>query len=379
MSNFWKADWDIAKQHFIKWWNLEGPAISVMSPKDKPWADFPPPERELPFCQPNAPKAPKPAKGQKTIPVPQESEKMWLDPELRFRAAEYQIANTFYGGEAFPCYDPHLGPGNLAAFLGAKPFFSETDAWFTPSMEDIHAPLTFSENNEWFKKQMDLIEYGVKHAKGRFLTAFPLLSENLDILAHLRSATNILMDMALEPDAVKQRVSEINVAFRKSAEKIFSAIKDNDGGNCYSTFDIWAPGRTAVIECDLSSMFSADMYADIVLPALIEQCEHLDYIMYHLDGSQCLQHLDHILSIEKMRIVQWTPDSGQPGGGDPKWYPLYKKIKDAGKGVQAIWIKPEEIDPLFKAIGPEGVFLQIRVKTETDARRLLDRCAKWYR
>jgi len=379
VSKFWKEDWGTAKQHFIKWWNLEGPAISVMSPKDKPWGDFPPPERELPFCQPNAPKAPKPTKGQKTIPVPKDPEKMWLDPELRFRAAEYQIANTFYGGEAFPCYDPHLGPGNLAAFIGAKPFFSETDAWFTASMDDIHIPISFDENNEWFKKQMELIEYGARHAQGRFLVAFPLLSENLDILAHLRSATNILTDMALEPDAVKLRVAEINVAFRKSAEKIFSAIKDENGGNCYSTFDIWAPGRTAVIECDLSSMHSAEMYADIALPALIEQCEHLDYIMYHLDGSQCLQHLDHILSIEKMRIVQWTPDSGQPGGGDPKWYLLYKKIKDAGKGVQAIWIKPEEIDPLFNAIGPEGVFLQIRVKTESDARRLLDRCAKWYR
>ena len=123
MGKYWKEDWDKAKSNFIKWWNLEGPAISVMSPKDKPWAELPPPERELPFCQPNAPKAQKAPKGQKTIHVPKDPKKMWLEAELRFRAAEYQIANTFYGGEAFPCYDPHLGPGNLAAFLGAKPFF----------------------------------------------------------------------------------------------------------------------------------------------------------------------------------------------------------------------------------------------------------------
>jgi hypothetical protein len=306
---------------------------------------------------------------------------MWLDPEVRFRAAEYQIANTFYGGEAFPCYDPHLGPGNLAALIGSKPAFSETDAWFTPGMEDINGspPLVFDENNVWFKKQMAIIEYGVKHAGGRFPVCFPIFSENADVLASLRGTTEVLMDMALYPDAVRERIGEINGVFFEASRRVFELIGDEDGGNCYSTFDIWGPGKTAVLECDLSSMFSAEMFSDMVLPGLVEQSEQLDHVMYHLDGSQCLQHLDHILSIENLRIVQWTPDPGQPGGGNEKWYEMYRKIKAAGKGVQAIWIKPEEIDPLFEAIGPEGVFLQVRVESESEARRILDRSRKWYR
>ena len=111
---------------------------------------------------------------------------------------------------------------------------------------------------------------------------------------------------------------------------------------------------------------------------LVEVCRRFDFVLYHLDGSQCLGHLDHILGIEGVTAIEWTPEPGRPGGGDPTWYDLYRRIKAAGKAVQAIWVKPDEIDPLFEAVGPEGMFLQIRVASEAEARRLLDRCNKWY-
>ena len=382
MSDFWKEDWDRAKENLIRWWNLKGPAISVMAPKDTPREELPPPERELPFCQPNGPKAfPTRGRSADVVAVPHDPQKMWLDPELRFRAAEYQMANTFYGGEAFPYLDPHLGPGNLAAFIGAKPVFSETDAWFRPVMADLSEapPLKFDEDSVWFRKQMEIIDYGVKNSRGRFLIALPDLFENVDVLASLRGTSEILTDMALYPDAVKERVTEINAVFSEVYGRIYNLIHDKDGGNSVSTFDIWAPGRTTKVQVDLGAMFSADMFEEMALPGLTEQCEKLDYVLYHLDGSQCLVHLDHILSIEKVNAIEWTPDPGQPGGGDPKWYDLYKRIKDAGKAVQAIWIEPEEIDPLLEAVGREGIFLQIRLDSEPKARELLKRCEKWYR
>jgi hypothetical protein len=380
MSAFWKEDWDRARENLRRWWNLDGPAISVMAPKDSPWAELPAPSRELPFCQPNAPKGRPPAKGA-TFPVPDDAEAMWTDPETRFRAAAYQIAQTFYGGEAFPYFDTHLGPGNLAVMLGAGASFSETDAWFMATMPDLTSPppLRLDGDNEWLRAQMALIEYGVAHADGRFLVSSPDLFSNIDVLAALRGTTEILTDMALEPDAVRRRIAEVDAAYFDVFDRIHSKIRDEHGGNCVSVFDIWAPGRTDKVQVDLGAMFSADMFADLALPALNEQCAKLDYVLYHLDGSQCLQHLDHILTIENLKALEWTPDPGQPGGGDPKWYDLYRRIKEAGVAVQAIWIKPDEIDPLFEAVGPEGMFLQIRVKTETEARRLLDRCAKWYR
>lgn len=381
MGAFWKEDWDRARENLLKWWEREGPAFSVMAPKDEVWADLPPPERELPFSQPTNPRTPLPAGRADAFPVPDDPVAMWTDPEVRFRAAEYRMAHTFFGGEAFPYFDPHLGPGSLAAFIGSKPSFSETDSWYTPTMPDIESapPLEFDDGNPWFRRQMALVEHGVRHARGRFLVALPDLLENVDILAALRGTTEVLLDMALRPEAVRRRVGEINAVFFEVFDRMHGLIRDEDGGNCISSFDVWGPGRTAKVQVDLGATFSAEMFADIVLPGLAEQCARLDHAMFHLDGSQCLQHLDHILSIEGIRAVEWTPEPGQPGGGHPKWYDLYRRIKKAGKAVQAIWITPDEIDPLFEAVGPEGMLLYIRVESEAMARRLLDRCEKWYR
>ena len=248
-------------------------------------------------------------------------------------------------------------------------------------MSDIREgpPLEFDENNEWFRKQMDIIKFGVENARGRFLVCIPDLIENVDTLASLRGTTEILLDMAVEPDSVKRRCFEINKAFFEAYDRIYELVRDEDNGSCYTVFDIWGPGKTYKVQVDLGAMFGPDMFENIVLEPLVQQCGKIDYCLYHLDGSQCFQHLDHILSIQSVKAVEWTPEPGQPGGGHPKWYDLYKRIKDAGKAVQAIWIKPDEIDPLFNAVGSEGMFLQIRVESESEARELLNRCEKWYR
>ena len=76
MNAFWKEDWDRARENLLRWWNLDGLAISVMAPKDEPWAELPAPERALPFCQPNGPKAPPASEAANTFPVPDDPEAM---------------------------------------------------------------------------------------------------------------------------------------------------------------------------------------------------------------------------------------------------------------------------------------------------------------
>ena len=42
----------------------------------------------------------------------------WTDPRYRLAHAESRLARTYFGGEAFPSFDPEMGPGNLATFIG---------------------------------------------------------------------------------------------------------------------------------------------------------------------------------------------------------------------------------------------------------------------
>lgn len=53
--------------------------------------------------------------------------------------------------------------------------------------------------------------------------------------------------------------------------------------------------------------------------------------MYHLDSVGAMHHLPALLEIEELNAIQWTPGVGEPQGGSPKWYDLYKKILAGGK------------------------------------------------
>jgi hypothetical protein len=355
MTLSWKEDWDTARARLVAWWQRKGLALCITAPRDKPWEDIAEPQK------------------------PDDLERVWTDPVYRARQAEYELAHTYFGGEAFPYFDTQIGPGNLATFLGSGPTFAPDTVWYNPCITDPegHPPLKFDPANIWFRRQMAMIEEGLRISCGRFLVGVPDLIENIDILASLRGAQTLMMDMKVRPGFVKERLAEINQAFFAAFDAIYERVKTPWGGNAFSAFRIWGPGKTAKVQCDASAMFSPKMFAEFVVPPLTEQCRWLDYSLYHLDGTQCIVHLDHLLAIEELDAVEWTPQVSLPQGGDPMWYGLYRRILRAGKGVQAVGVKPEEVIPLLDAVGPDGLFIITAARSEAEARRLEDKIERY--
>ena len=103
---------------------------------------------------------------------------------------------------------------------------------------------------------------------------------------------------------------------------------------CY--FSSWAPGKMSKLQSDISTMISQDDYRRFVQPFIREQCQKIDYTLYHLDGVGAMHHLPALLEIEELNAIQWTPGVGEPQGGSPKWYDLYKKILAGGKSVMGL-------------------------------------------
>jgi 5-methyltetrahydrofolate--homocysteine methyltransferase len=284
------------------------------------------------------------------------------------------MANTFFGGEAFPYFDTQIGPGSLGTFIGARPGFAETTVWYDPCIEapDSCGPIRFDpKGNRWWDVHLALIEEGLRRSQGRYLVGMPDLIENIDTLAAMRDSQPLLLDLIERPDWVKARLAEINRAYFAAFEGIHEKIKEDDGGNAFSSFRIWGPGKTAKVQCDFSCMISPEMFREFVVPSLAEQCRWLDYSMYHLDGTTAMQHLDALLEIEALDAIQWTPQDAR--GGSPEWYDLYKRIKAGGKSVQACYLKPEHVLPLLDAVGPEGLFMWVTAPDEDAARKLIEK------
>jgi hypothetical protein len=282
------------------------------------------------------------------------------------------VAHTLFYLDTLPLAETDIGPGSLGLMLGAEAGFSEATVWYDPCIDDPDhwPPLRFDTGQKWWQIHEAVIRAQVAAARGNYFVGCPDLIENFDTLAALRGTESLLFDTIERPDWVIARIDEINAAYFEAYQRIYDMIKDPEGGATFGAFRLWGPGKTAKVQCDAAAMLSPQMFRQFVVPSLAAQCAWLDYAMFHLDGTQCIRHLDALLEIEELDAIEWTPQAGRPGGGSPEWYDLYRRILGAGKSLQAVSVTRTEVAPLLDAIGPKGVYILCDVGSEAEAEEL---------
>ncbi|MBN8217931.1 MAG: hypothetical protein J0L75_14910 [Spirochaetes bacterium] len=349
----WKDDAALVQKHYRDWWDRKGMVLNLSGPVQN---------RKLP-------RDPMPDPG----PAKSHRDQV-IDVDWVSRTQRYRLSRRNYPADNLPIAVPSIGPGSLALYLGSQPGFEATTVWYDSCIEDIekHPPLVFDPDAPWCRTQEALVAACVRLSKGEYLTGCPDLIENIDILASLRGNETLMVDMLESPEWVKEKVAEINGVFFRAYQRIYDLIQAPDGSSAWAHFDLWGDGKTAKLQCDASAMFSTAMLSEFVVPALTEQCAWLDHSMYHLDGTQCIPHLDALLEVEPLDAIEWTPQAGLEHGGHRRWWPMYKRILDAGKSVQIIPAKKEEVVPLLDAIGGKGVFLYVGgVQDEGEAEAMI--------
>jgi hypothetical protein len=352
MTCTWKKNWAETRQHFIDWWNGDGFVLGTWL---GPWMETPyePCEDPGPAATPTA---------------------RYTDIPWRVEHNHWCAAHTCFAADIVPMAKAEFGPGALSLVLGSRPDFARETVWFHPCYKAVETPedippFVFDPDNEYWRLMAGLMRRMVDRADGRYFVSTPDLVENVDILASLRDTQTLLMDMVLRPDWVRHKVDEITQVWKAAFDGCYEIVKDEEGGNC-THFSIWGPGKTAKLQSDMAAMFSPDMFRRFVRDSLAEQCDYVDYSMFHLDGSECLDKLDILLGIESLTAIEWTTDPNVPDGGDPCWYEMYNRILAAGKRVQAINLRPDQVVPLFEATGAKGVYAMVEFENEAQIEAL---------
>lgn len=337
----WKENWEETKRHFTDWWNHKGLVVGMGG----------------------APANGGHAHEQVQVPPsPQSIRDFYTDTQLRARRNHYELSRRAFPADSLPLSDTDMGPGSLATFMGAAPGFSPETVWFEPCLHNCDSPealpaFRFDDSNPWWRITEATLKACANLSAGKYLVGCPDLVENIDILAALRDSQTLMMDLVERPEWVEQKVAEINQVWFKAYQRIYDVIKLDDGSSAFGAFRLWGPGKTAKLQCDASAMFSPAMFNRFVMPSLTEQCEWLDFSMYHLDGTQAVCHLDSLLQIEALDAIEWTPQAGIENGGHPRWFPLYRRILDAGKSVQIVGAAKEDIPRILDTLGGEGVYI----------------------
>jgi 5-methyltetrahydrofolate--homocysteine methyltransferase len=198
------------------------------------------------------------------------------------------------------------------------------------------------------------------------IVTVPDIVENIDIISAMRGPHQCCYDLYYYPNKKKKALSQITDLYDIYYGMIYDIIKKPDGSSAYGPYNVYGSGKSAKIQCDFNALISPEHFDEFIMPCLRRQCDGLDNIVFHLDGVECIAHVDSLLSLDRLGAIQWTPPPGPSDikAANDRWFDLYKKVRRGGKGL---WLSLAEYGPegsieaadkIIKEIGPEGLYLQ---------------------
>jgi corrinoid protein of di/trimethylamine methyltransferase len=344
----WKSNLEETKKHYIDWWNHKGIILNMWEHFQegvKPHADIPapPPYRDL--------------------------NQRWFDPQWRAEYLDWYVAHSSLMADMLPVANTQLGPGSLAAILGGVFEGGEDTIWIHPD-PNYSDDIVFNPQHPNYLLHKELLKACKAKAQGHYYVGMPDLMEGLDVLAAIKGTDKVLLDTVMQPEVLEHQMQQINDIYFQVFDELYDIIREGDEmAFCY--FSSWAPGKMSKLQSDISTMISVDDYRRFVQPFIREQCQKIDYTLYHLDGVGAMHHLDALLEIKELNAIQWTPGVGEPQGGSPKWYDLYKKILAGGKSIMACWVTLDELRPLLDNIGGDGVHIEMDFHNEQEVEQAM--------
>ena len=262
-----------------------------------------------------------------------------ITPEQIAEEIWQNIANTEYFGDSYPAAFMNFGPGDIAGFVGGEVTPAWNTTWFGPGkwegrgLREITPE--YDPGNIWFRRVKAVMKTCVEKFAGRAVVSYTDLGGNLDIAAPLRGTQTLLTDTLDDPGAVRELVGIVTKLWIRYFDGEHGIIAEN-GRGFKSWLPMWAPGSTYELQCDFSYMISPAQFDDLVMPDLTACCDHIEYPVFHLDGPGILNHLEALLSIGKLRCIQWFAGDNHAQLGKPscKWAEVLDRIRGAGKLVQ---------------------------------------------
>ena len=345
----YREDVDEVRARLTDWWHggdLGRPALQVSAKREKPLEDIP------------------------AVPVPEGCPcpgYTTMDFAFRVNQGIRGHVNSHCLGESIPSVSPDLAPNCLALFLGCPGTEAAGSVWCGPTIDpDAPESAVFEvrEDNKYLDFSVRLGKEFQRLGAGKFLVEFPDFIEGLDTLAAMRDTQRLLLDLVERPGWVHESLAKISQCWKQVYDLYYEFTKDETGG---SSFWAWAPGKMVKLQCDFSAMIGPEMFGEFMVPVLEDLTRFTDYSMYHWDGPGALPHLDHLLGLEALDMIQWTPGSGAPQLADPGWFPMYHRIVEAGKKVILLGIPTDSMPVMKKEFGRKLKDFMINLGFDTPA------------
>lgn len=343
----YKPDFEDARRHWAAFWQgemLDRPCVRVVAPKD----------------------------GVTFRGYPSGLQHSKDDLVSHMGIVDKWMSGLYYGGDAVPFFFPNFGPDVYAAFLGADlTFAKETGtSWAEPCVADWKSimPQLRHPHGYWWYAALGFAELARRTGEGKFGVGVWDLHSNLDAMSALRSPQQFCMDLMDVPDDVEAAVNSMRRSYAPIYDGLFEASgMDKTGSSSWLPF--YCENKFGIVQCDFICLISPSQARRFLYPALEEEVAFLDHSCYHLDGPGALVHLDDILAIDRIDVIQWVPGDGNPPVIE--WMDLLKKMQAAGKSV-IVAASVDQVKIYHRELRPDKVFYDVWANSQAEADALVE-------
>lgn len=288
-------------------------------------------------------------------------------------AAQKYLDGTIFLGEAMPGFRPGFGPDQMAAFLGMplkiNPKSRDT-SWTEKIVTDWKdfMPLRLDDNNAVWQRMKEFHKAAEAFCKDKCMLLNIDLHSNIDCLEAMRGAEKLLFDIIDQPELVDTLIKQVRPIYKQIYDHLWQ-YGDKSRIGSISAMQLYSRGKTDFIQADFICLLSPDMFRRFVLGAIEEEAAFLDDAIFHLDGPDALKHLDDILAVKAIKVVQWVPGAGRKPNYE--WPEVIDKIQAAGKAA-ILYGTCEEVKHFHGRYKPELVVYHVEADSQSEGLELLE-------
>ena len=263
----------------------------------------------------------------------------------------------------------------MEAIMGCPIMASESSVWAEACVSDWERWQWIEpvQENSWTDKLLETMGALVEHANGRYPVSATMMRGPSDILAAMRGAGQLPLDLLDFPDMMKKAVEECTDAFIAIAKEQHKLIPYSDEGYMDGDrgFRVWAPDKLVWLQEDAMAVLSPQLYRDFFLPADQRICSEFPATAFHLHGS-ALWAVDDLIAISELDVIELNLEAARCDveGTFDAWERINKQKP------LIIWRLYDEdfwvwLERVLAKIPAQGLSIQVTVRDLSEAKKVI--------
>ncbi len=258
----------------------------------------------------------------------------------------------------------------MEAMLGCPAQLAEESIWAVERHADWEEleSISIDDDNPWLRKYLEFLQVLTHHAAGRYPVGQPIFRGVTDIIGALRGHDQALIDGMESPERIRSLGAKCASALVSVLKRQFEIVQPFMGGYVVEQYGLWAPDRIARLQEDASSIYSPDMYVDLIQESDRFIASSFPLSIIHLHSSS-LFIIDAFLEIGEIDVFQVNRDVG--GMELDEMMPALQKIQASNRSlVLRGSLTPDDLRLAEARLEPTGLLIQIVVDQPAETKEL---------